>query len=271
VLYEPDIKFVEANIKKCKNQVSTIIIIDNSKISNEHLLNTDSIIYIHNEYNVGLGRALNQGFSLLNENLEWCLTLDQDSELSDNFLVNFTEIYDIYLYKNKIASISSNYVTRKLKKPAFLINEKFIEINYSITSGTLYNISYVKSLGLFKERYFIEGIDIEFSIKVKIKGLKQLLMKNIIMIHSAGDTTERIVFDRIIITSNHSPFRLYLQARNNCRTLVKYNIKTGDFIIVLLKAYIKKIILIIFLEKNKFSKLSSIIKGFIVGLFYFKL
>jgi rhamnosyltransferase len=89
VLFNPEIERLNQNIEAIFNQVDDVVLIDNGSSNlNEVKKNvTHQVHYVVNEKNVGIAKALNEGFEYAIENgFDWVLTLDQDS-VSDKNLI----------------------------------------------------------------------------------------------------------------------------------------------------------------------------------------
>lgn len=236
VFYKPSLNDLLISINNI-SKFSVALIVWNSKPldlssiakNNNIKLNNVCIHYLINEKNLGIGGGLNIALKFASEiNLQYILALDQDSfiimrkELLDKYFCFFKKIHDcgcigFKRIKGKFETLSPLSSKNKISNP----NEKTKKcvrgdlLNYSyMHSGTVYDVKIFTKLRGFKQEYFMEFTDIEYSLRVKKNNFKLLLIEDSLIIHDAGvQTNSRKNF------LYHPLWISYLQYRNLIITL----------------------------------------------------
>jgi rhamnosyltransferase len=116
-----------------------------------------------------------------------------------------------------------NYFHEALHRPA--INEstpfRCVERKTLITSGTLMWSKLPETLGWFREDYFIDSVDHEFSLRLRKQGYRLWMSTQVLMRHSIGRTS---TFHRptLFKIPEHSALRKYYITRNCLVTVFNY-------------------------------------------------
>lgn len=285
VTYNIDESF-KKNYNSVKNQVDKIIIVDNnSKASSIEILNnlednSKKTKIVYNQENVGLSKAQNQGISLaLDEKINWILLLDDDSNLSDNMVGKLMKAY----WENddmKVGILAPNIKDKNsFKKQKYIFEEGLFNINrrelkeeYNddiftvIASGSLIKTSLIKKIGMMKEKFFIDSIDTEFSLRSKVNGYKILIVRDAIIYHELGKTSTKSIANIKIYPTNHAVFRQYYIFRNRIYVWKKYFLIFPNYVIYEFLASIYHLIKIILFERNKMKKLKRALIGIKDGI-----
>jgi rhamnosyltransferase len=275
VAYNPDEGIVH-RVKLISKQVRIVIIVDNTEsVSTSDLLNNfsinENIHIIRNNGNLGVATALNIGLNYaINScfNIEWCLTLDQDTVVSPDIVDQLILVYKEYEYKKKIGIIGSNYqewTTGKILHTPKQVENVYEEVNHLPTSGSLTSISNYKLTGKFRDDYFIDYVDTEYCFRLKDNGCKLLIATKVCMKHPLGYYRQsllyKIFFSRSMVT-NYPAFRHYYWTRNGIKLCYeRYNknfIWAAKEIFYLL---IRRPITILLFETEKYKKIRYIILG----------
>ncbi len=272
-VFEPDIDRLKSNIEATLCQVEKLYIVDNGSKNTLDLKNfyrdNERVTLIENAQNEGIAKALNQMcLAAQNDGFDWILTLDQDS-LPEPDLV---EHYLPYLDDKKVGILTPKFLDDNEPENILSANEPETEIVHRCnTSASLVRLSVYKESEGFDEAMFIDCVDFDFCTQVEKLGYKILRVNKAILHHRLGVAQEVKFFIPIgrvlgikklqkpFFTYNHSPLRTYYYARN----IKYYSFKHRDFIDrkVERRVYIKWLVLKLFFEKEKFKKLSAIIKG----------
>ncbi len=223
VTFNPDIKRLNLNICNIINQVEKIFIVDNSSMNFDKwapiMSNNPHIFLIHNKENRGIAKALNQMCkeALIN-GYEWILTLDQDTVCSKNMINKmypYTRIKDI-----GIVCPAVQYEGWKSKK-----SDEY-RANYvkaCMTSASLTRLNAWKQVGMFRDDYFIDYVDNEFCMKLRINQYKILRVNSCYINHQLGNTGNVNIFGLFNLEySRHSPLRQYYMIRNNYAFICEY-------------------------------------------------
>lgn len=264
ILYKPELELLEKNIKSAlKAGAKKILLVDNSDdrpFSIERLrgLEFDNIKHVWNGKNMGIAYALNVGCSLLyNEGYSWVLTLDQDSIVPSNLL----GVYSSFLSDNidKVGILSCDFLGNKETNMS-IFNYEFV--NFCITSGSLLNLDAWNNVGRFDEKLFIDGVDHDLSIRLKIGGYKIVKFTNLHLIHRLGDPRIiTLLHHRFNIRVGHSPMRAYYMTRNSKYIIKKYGKKYTNNSVLHLQ-YVKLILIVLLFEKHKINYLTSFFMGY---------
>lgn len=264
VLYNPDNEVLN-NIKSYVNNIEKLYIVDNSEKKNSKLINaiqslSSKCIYIDNNGNQGIAKALNVGAKLaLEDGASWLLTMDQDSSFEENSL---TILIDWILNNDtsKVGILSPYHLTRD-KVTTYTKENTVIDKQTVMTSGNLLNLDAYKKIGKFEEKYFIDYVDHEYCLKLQANNYKIKVHKNSILIHALGDILSKSIFGKNIVYTNHNYVRRYYITRNRLDVIRKYFFKYFIFSLKEMKAIFFEWIKIILFEKNKLKKQKSILLG----------
>jgi rhamnosyltransferase len=278
ISYYPDLKSTIDNINRYFEYVDHLIIWENTpekdrrkyridlKSNNkEPLLSGNGTIvnmehcgkvsYMYTGNNMGIGYALNHAvqFAIANEYTH-ILTMDQDS-----YWVDFNAFKQAVLKnESKYLLVAPNINGRK-KKKGLITNVKAC-----ITSGSLYNLDVFKQIGLFREDFFIDGIDTEFCYRMIRNDAKLVIFAKHILIQKFGETKRKFGFLKI---RSYSAFRTYYILRNHIYIwriypdIIEKRLKKW----IIMRNIIKRIPKIVLVEDDKFKKIKSIVKGIIDG------
>lgn len=211
------------------DQIDSIILVDNTPDVDNYFFFNDlnKCIYLPLKKNKGVAFAQNKGLMKSIEiGSECSILFDQDSIVAENFVVNLFEVF-ISKKKNKIAAIGPNYIDLKTNKEVKHYNLKGLkakevyidsmsnatELDFIISSGTLFLNSVFQEVGMMRSELFIDVVDTEWCLRAQQYGFKVFLANNIYMQHSIGD--------QVFEDSNgqtkmmHNNFRKYFIMRNN--------------------------------------------------------
>ena len=228
VIYNPNILILKKNIQAIYQQVSHIILIDNSNNSIEQFLNlnlsnfTSKISYHFNNNIGGIANAQNIGIEIAkNLKSDFILMLDQDSIPSINMVSilfqNYNTLTDTGINLAAIGSIAINVQTNLPYKPRlrkifhYDIDNNILNCNELISSGMLIKTTVFEKVGYFDTKLFIDGVDHEWCWRAIGMGYKLAQTKHTSLIHSLGEGDKHILGLRVAISS---PFRIYYQYRN---------------------------------------------------------
>ncbi len=202
------------------NQVDKIIIADNATSDPDILKKLQSLSsakteIIFNKENLGVAAALNQGIEYAkNNNCEWLITLDQDSELPAGTVKKMLCEYSLLppAVQEKAAVLGCKYIERQFGELGVQseVNKLFKKNNLMVTSGNFIKLSALSQTGNFTKKLFIDYVDIEFYYRVLKAGFLNLESQNVPIIHEFGKSQKKFGFH----ITNQPPFRRYYISRN---------------------------------------------------------
>ena len=235
-----------------------IIIIDNTPNRNLKL-DGEGIIYIPLLANKGIAYALNvAAHKAIELQMDWILTMDQDSILSVDMLENYSDF--LLLDKRNIGVISPIINMYKGENKQKSVGYK--EIDEAITSGSLINLNAYKEVGGFKDEMFIDAVDFEFCWNLKAHGYKIYQVNNVVMQHQLGHTQEIVFWGKhLFYVTHHNYIRHYYMQRNGLYMRRIYASKFSK-LKSSLKYYLWPIFKILFFEKDKLRKLKARYQGY---------
>jgi len=279
VLHNPDIKRLNINFKLISKQVNHIVLIDNNsqnfKKINSNFKNNSKVKIIKNKENLGVAKALNQICSKAIElGYHWVYLLDQDSISSPTIIKSYSE----YINHKKVALLTPYIIdTNKMsiKKYRNLKMPDISEVEWAITAGSLVNLKIWNKIGKFDESLFIDSVDIDYSIRLKLNNYKQLRINSEYILQEVGNAEPTILYRphkdnsgkwswKRYYRSNHSPLRQYYMIRNNIiitRRYSKYKSMLKGFLLIFIITFPKLIF-----EKDKKELIKSIFNGIFDGI-----
>lgn len=263
VLFNPDVD-VATNISSYIDCVEKVYIIDNSNFSNESLFEAlpfkHKLEYVFNDTNLGIAKALNIGCELaIQEKMHWVLTMDQDSAF-----LNLNPCVITQILNNEGGGVVLYY-------PNYLIDgivyDKYIKENNEpivvMTSGNFINLNAYQSLAGFEDKLFIDYVDIDYCLKLKAAGYKIALLSDATLVHELGNSKHVTFLSLKAIVTNHSSLRRYYITRNRLYVCKKYKTVSAVFSKTEKRIFLNDILKIILFEADKFSKLKSILNGYL--------
>ncbi|WP_085537156.1 glycosyltransferase [Massilibacteroides vaginae] len=264
ILYYPDADII-SNISSYINSLDTLIIwnntpeIDRKKEIFKGIKSKTPIIFMNEENNVGIGKALNNSANYaLENNFTHLLTMDQDS---------FFNEYTFHTYLKKIKENKDTHVA------AYCVNTNSTEIldttevvELFITSGTIIITDFFKKIGNFRDDFFIDAIDTEYSFRIRKNKYKILQFRDVFMHHKLGNPTVTPFLWGKLISPNYSAVRTYYIVRNHIilRRLYDkdFSFSKGSFKTI----FFWRPICILFVEKNKLQKAYFFLRGIYDGI-----
>ena len=268
VLYKPNPSNLLTNVEAVVNQVDALIILDNSP--NDYNANNysaeigslisrynDKITFKHNESNLGLPLNYNYAIDLAKmKNMKFLLLLDQDSKLSENVVKELLSSYYKLSKTFKVGAVSALnqeqiefssdtalwgfYERRGMYK-----KDEIREVAFTINSGFLAPISVYHDVGQYNEKYFLDCVDQEMSLRMRKHGYKIFIIENAVVYHSEGELfTGRFLFSSIQM-KRQVPIRYYYISRGTFQLLYDYFLVFPSLSFVLLWSMIGRNIKIV--------------------------
>ncbi|MFV0250419.1 MAG: glycosyltransferase [Bacilli bacterium] len=256
VLYEPSIEILK-NISSYLEDVEKLYVVDNSKINNENLIQINTKIeYIWNEKNLGIAKALNLACEkAIKDGFNWILTLDQDSKFEDHIVFEIKKQLNNVM--NNIGIVTPWHCTK------LMVEKSTNEVDYPddiMTSGNFLNLKIYKKLGGFKNDFFIDGVDIEYCLRLKKNNYSIMRLNKYELKHDLGHIVIHRFLGRNYICTNHNYLRNYYMARNYRYIKKEYGEISPNFCNTLIK-YKGIMFKIIMFEKDKYRKIRNIFRG----------
>lgn len=174
------------------------------------------------EKNKGVGHALNIGIRMARKRgYRWLLTMDQDSIVDASMIAAYIGAVD---RNSLMVCLTPQYITHDRG-----LEDGIRQVDYSITSGNLVRVDVYDKVGLYNEELFIDGVDFDFSLRVRNAGFKIHLVSAARMYHELGDKSCTIPVIQKIHTY-HTPLRRYYIYRNYLYLVSEYARQYPGFI-----------------------------------------
>ncbi len=218
------------------NRETSFLVVDNQSPNIERLEESitayDNCLGINKrESNEGLARALNIGIKRATENdCDYIFLFDQDSSLCetyvDRMVAAYREVRDF-----KAASIAAigpriinpqtgrqtpfklfNRLWRRANRPYARLETHF-NADFLITSGTMLIAEHLPHIGLMREDYFIDNVDLEWCFRARSMGYDLVGTNKAILYHQIGERSLNPLV-RAGVMAQHKPSRTYYSSRN---------------------------------------------------------
>jgi rhamnosyltransferase len=275
VTYNPDSNLIE-NVSSVLEQASEVVIVDNaSNIGSQEILRDISkdkrVMLILNDCNRGIAYALNQGAKYaISREYQWLLTFDQDSLAPSNYIKTLLSTYYDADDRNSIAIVSPTYTTcfGTVSFSNSINNnyKAYNEVKTTMTSGNLIDTKIFDKVGLFNEDFFIDFVDHEYCLRLAKSGFRVIESHQALLKHTLGACTDHNLLGFTIATTNHSSIRRYYKYRNMITILRTYFFNSLPISLQILRVFLTEPAKILMFERNKYSKIKSILQGIYHGI-----
>lgn len=256
--------------------LSEIVVVDNaSKDDTVEIIksNFPEVTLLNSQINLGVGEGYNRGIEYaLQKKCDWTWFLDGDSIPELNALGELITAFNFLKEQEEIGILAScrrNPISDKFEggeifnhrilsyRPTELYSKIPYQVDSTITSGSLINKKVIEKAGLFREDFFIDFIDHEYSFRVRKAGYKIFSVPRSIINHQIGKI--RIVKSikklfKPVYSSLHSPWRLYYQSRNVLYTYL-YELRDKRAFLLFWIDFFRKILSIIIHDNQKFLRI----------------
>lgn len=228
VTYNADSQFFE-RLKLICEQFNFVVIIDNgsepdfqTQLQHYCQKTATTLKLIQNPRNRGIAKALNQGLEYASaQQFSWVITFDQDTLIYPTLFSELIAIYNQAPIKPVL--LGSNYFHEAINKSIIIPHDrqKYVERKTLITSGTLMWLKLPEMIGKFREDYFIDSVDHEFSVRARRHGYRLWMSSRVLMRHTIGGST---TFHRhaLFKIPEHNALRKYYITRNCLVTVFNY-------------------------------------------------
>jgi rhamnosyltransferase len=274
VTYHPDSSFAE-RFERLAGQVDSVLIVDNNSDAAavsmlREMASRPNVKLILNSNNLGIATALNIGVkSAIAQDYEWVATFDQDSSIVGNYFEDLLQAYENCRQRNNIAMLSPVYCEQALGNESLLakqIGVGFVEVEKTMTSGSLVKTDCFRSVGLFDESFFIDFVDHEFTLRLMKAGYRIIRANSCMLLHRLGRTTPHRILGWHFYSSGHDSMRRYYIARNRIVVYKRYGTFRPFWIVKDLASFLREIAKIALVEENAAAKLSATVKGICHGI-----
>lgn len=240
VAFNPERESFIALLDRLYPQVQHLVVVDNSEwYSNVVLelcletgLDLDRFSLIRLGKNRGIAAALNVGIEeALRLSAAFVLLSDQDSLPAEDMVFNLLQAYKALESKGvQVGAVGPTFTDLHTKKTypfqtkingrvfyshkSPVDGEPHVEALTLITSGTLIPVSAILDVGLMREDFFIDQVDIEWCHRARSKRYRLFGTGLARMYQRMGEDRLRVWYLRWRYESAYSPERIYYRWRN---------------------------------------------------------
>lgn len=255
VVYHPDRKSLLKTFRSYADTVDTVLVWRNSPEPLDlPIAYSDKVVMCGNGENAYMAAALNHAVRWCADNgYRWLLTMDQDSEWEDcrGFIDKALSL------KQDNVALYCPDVNHRTPSDC-----ETLDIESTITSGSLCDVQVAVRLGGFREDYQIYWVDGEYCYWARKNGCRIVMLPRYNLLQQFGRET-RTLFG--FTTSNYSPRVYYFMFRNMLWMKREFHDNPSLRCVLYTSMYcIRGIVLG---ERQKLKKLAMIAKACFVGLF----
>ncbi|MGC1781919.1 MAG: glycosyltransferase family 2 protein [Acidobacteriaceae bacterium] len=272
ISYNPSAAIL-ANIELLHRQVGHVVVVDNTPSAHvadvlKDLENLDGCTVIRNGKNLGIAAALNIGIRhAISLGFPWIITFDQDSRVGDGFVAAMLAAYRGAAKHAKVGILCPRYLDARAG--VFLPTYRAAngDVFACMTSGSMIHADTFRSMGPMEERLFMDYVDYEYCLRMRLQGFKVIESPEAILQHSLGRIGYEKFLGRRMSTTNHSPQRRYYINRNRLVLIRRYLFRDTQWASRELKSLIKDSAKVVLLEKQKTAKAGYMLRALFDGLF----
>ena len=285
VLYFPNEALLIRLLVSIRNEVNSIFVVDNTPIGglvwlseDWFLINNFNVIYRSLGDNYGIAKAQNYGIEQASVNgCNHIILFDQDSSVPLGMLEALLAEESALINSGiNVGAVGPSYIDENTGALAKVIRfgnlfSSSVKVNIHdltplradvlVASGCLIRLKVLQKTGLMREDLFIDGVDVEWSLRAGFLGFKHFVIPKIVMNHNMGDTYVRIGRRKIIL---HSDLRHYYSIRNHCNLILNPIMGRNFRLITLLKIPLY-VLIYSFLSKTRFACFIMLLRACLDG------
>lgn len=268
ITYNPEIDRLTQCIKKAAQECQKVVVVDNGSANVGDIVQLidkfENSYIIENASNFGIAKALNQVFrEAAKQNYDWVLTLDQDTVIPDDLMERYSQAISNAPINLAIICPQIHDDLSGKTWPVLNENEGKRSVEKCITSASLNNVKMWDAVGGFDEKLFIDEVDHDYCYRVRKSNGEILLVGNVTINHTIGNSKVYTIFGKEIIVRNHSAFRKYYITRNILLVDRKQN---GKITFSAIRHCVLFLVKTLIFEDKKKEKVAACFKGFMDGM-----
>jgi rhamnosyltransferase len=232
VTWQPEISVLFKLVSSLQEQMCPVIVVDNgsanaSEIEQSLMKFGGNVTLECWSENKGLAAALNAGLLHVRaQGFRFALLFDQDSAIGPDFCAAMRAAWQsAQKLAQPVAAIGPRLLDpdsgRKARFKCFRLLYRndaplapaLFETDFLISSGTMLPISVLSDVGLMKESYFIDNIDLEWCFRARSRGYVLCGTDLAQLYHRIGERSASPLVKAGLMVS-HSPQRAYYSTRN---------------------------------------------------------
>jgi rhamnosyltransferase len=226
--FHPDDRLV-AVVEAATSTCVEVIVVDNTPgdgpFLTDRLSEVASTRVIRPGRNLGLAAALNAGVAALSDEVDTVLFLDQDSVLGADLVKGLAAHLDDPTI-GVAAPAAWDEQQGRYYEPGTERGPDVTDRDAVITSGMLVKREVLERVGPFREEFFVDHVDNDFCLRVRVAGYRIVRDKRHKLAHSLGQRNQHKLPGVTVSSSRHPTWRLYWIARNGV-VLIREHRKTA--------------------------------------------
>ena len=226
---------------------------------------------IRNDRNRGLAAALNQAAEwAFGEGYRWLLLFDQDTEVVPGAGAELLRIHQLAAARRATAVVGTNFFDEARQAPRFPSlaagEREWAPARTVIASGSLIERESYRTIGPFREEFFVDSVDHDYCLRARAKGFQVVLATRPLIRHRLGATSAHRVLGMRIATSNHSAARRHDMSRNRLVLAREYVFTEPRWVAASLFALAAETAVLLALEADGGRKAKAVVSGAWHGL-----
>ncbi|MCV3216723.1 glycosyltransferase family 2 protein [Plectonema radiosum NIES-515] len=218
--------------------VQKILIVDNSHQKPISGLDGNNAIIKYCPENIGIALGLSWAITwAIEQDYDFLWAFDQDSIIETECLIKLLSIYKNHQKDNYligiIAPTAVDLRNNQIIEGAIFQRDRFVgckasnevqpyECDSPITSGSLISIRAAKTISPPIAELFIDGVDLDYGLRLVQKGFHNLIVPDAIMHHNFGNPIKAKFFSRELTVQKYSALRHYYICRNHTYLSIRY-------------------------------------------------
>lgn len=240
VTWQPDLAGLGTLLSQLLAQSCDVVVVDNgsdnaAQIGAQLQPLAPAVTFISWDKNMGLAKAMNAGIQhVRHKHYAYVMLFDQDSLISSDFVATMLAQWGRLQSSNsgEPDKLPPAAIGPRLQDPVTGRRTPFrcfrwlrrsdcpieglpglFETDFLISSGTLISTAALQKVGLMKDEYFIDNIDLEWCFRAKAQGFSLYGTDRATLYHRIGEASPNPLVKSGIMVQ-HSPSRSYYSTRN---------------------------------------------------------
>lgn len=267
-LYRPDVNLAVDNIRRYLPHLDALVIWDNSPLDmniKEQVVSVlddflFKIVWQGTGENKCIAPAINYAWRYAQaQEYDFLLIMDQDSWW-DDFSAYRKQIEHYWLS-------GSRWVFTPFFENSRVETDKPVQfLRLFINSGTVIPTEILTAIGGADERMPLDAVDHDLAVRIQKKGFQIACITSCTLRHNMGTPTYSAILH--LKTSNYNSWRTYSIARSHAINLRKHAdwFSLSEKKRIIKEYYLRRLVLIILSEDDKWNRIMMLIKGTIDGI-----
>lgn len=272
VTYHPGAE-VPGHVAAILRQAARVIVVDNEATGESRarlaaFAGNPAVELVHNEENLGIATALNQGVErAFAAGYGWIATFDQDSAIPEDFFSRLLAAHAAYPDRERVAVLAPIYRDRHLgfvyssAGPVREVPTGDVPVQVTAASGNLVSAAALRTVGGFREDFFIDCVDFEFCLRCRKAGWLVLEVRRVILDHAMGHYRQIRWLWRNPRINDYDASRRYYQARNLLILYARFGLFDPRWMIRNAWFYARELVKLVLFYENRREKLRAICTG----------